>query len=132
MGLEWKRTRIWNDSDCEWREMFNGDVITIPPRGSIEMSRHDATRFCGQWFDPVDKETKEIKYIKALRKEPILIDTDDPLSGLKKGQCVICRKECGSVLMLENHMKKYHPNAIPVKEKEHDSVGTGNASEESV
>ena len=56
--------KIWNTSNREYKEEFNGQVVTLPPNGSpnregsfVVMSRRDRVKFLGT-YRPFDMELK--------------------------------------------------------------------------
>ena len=76
---------VINNSDKEYKEEFEGGVLTFPPHGSIVMERRQAVRFLGQYI-PYDREKstgdKPITWKPAAGKRPAAampdIETDEP------------------------------------------------------
>ncbi len=76
---------VINTSDKEYKEEFDGAVLTFPPHGSHIMERRAAVRFMGQYV-PYDRERstgeKPITWKPAAGKRPAApmpeIETDEP------------------------------------------------------
>jgi hypothetical protein len=132
----WKRSKIWNDEDKEYVELYEEKEIRIPPKSHIIMSRHEASKFVHTWRDPEDKRTKTIRFPKILRIEPIYDYQGDKVDKFPPNACIICKMHCGSQMALKKHMAYAHPDVVqikdPEKETKDDAGRPGNVSEEQV
>lgn len=60
---------VVNEDVEKYEEQYNGELITIPARGSIEMDRQDAIEFFGSYTPTARKINGVMKrQVKALRK----------------------------------------------------------------
>lgn len=106
--------KVWNDDDVEYREVFKGREVVIPPRKFIEMNSREAAEFMGRFVLPKDTRDGTLK-VKKLRRERAKRDID--ITDINKGMCIACGKDCGSQMALTAHIKAKHPGLVPVKEK---------------
>lgn len=67
--------RIKNNSDKEYKEKFRGQLITIPPRGTIDMEYFDGIMFYGQYVTPTKDDAGNYLTCKPLTKEIVSLDT---------------------------------------------------------
>lgn len=62
-------SKVHNNSDKEYREMFKGKEVVIPARGFVEMDHYEAVEFVGQWKPFVKTERGDIIKSKPLKLE---------------------------------------------------------------
>lgn len=116
--MSYQKVKVWNDDDKDYVELFKEEEIRIPAKGFIIMTRHDAADFCSRWVNPIDPKTGQEKIFKKLRREAIL-DGSEKLP-VSKTLCLACQMECSTKMALTNHIKKVHPDLIPVEDS-HDT-----------
>jgi hypothetical protein len=99
--------QVFNDNEFDYEEMFKGDLIKVPAKGSIEMEWEDAVQFAGQFgkgvAPPGPNGKPDPRYFKMIRvpypKRPVV--GDDELTNHATG------KKASSVSELTEALKEF-------------------------
>lgn len=120
------RCKVWNDNPhTDWKEMFKGDLVTIPSGKSIDMEFYDAHEFKGQ-YSPIKlkpDETQDPKSFKMIRVEKIVENKEaGELEVQNVFPCNLCKKVFDSEETLVTHSEKMHADQIVVDEEAEQSA----------
>lgn len=113
------KAKVWNDNIFPYTEKFKGDVITIEPKGFIEMDYDEAVMFRGTFSSitrTADGAPKQESY-KMIRIEP----QGNPVDHVVKqdpNKCLACGKVLGSQAELAQHIFNEHPAMLEQDSKE--------------
>lgn len=106
--------KVVNDNVHPYTEKFKGNVISIPPKGHVEMDHNEAAQFLGS--NPGIARTlgnglQDPKTYKMLRIEPL---GQKPAADAKTKEfvCMACNKDLVSKKALEEHIETEHVEAM--------------------
>jgi len=124
---------VYNPMDHEHKEMFKGELVTIPAKSSIQMPRRDAIQFMGQFTEvkldgqdlPDPAYFKQLE-IRPLKEAPAPVDK---VEEVEAHRCMKCGEEFESASQLRAHLKKHKDEVITdadAEERLKKRTGSGN------
>lgn len=97
---------VWvvNKDREDYTEAYNGDIVRIPANGKIKMSRHDATRFLGQFGG-----SYEAPHLMAgqMKTKNLVIEKIGDETEESKFVSNLDGKEFTTQAELDSHLKKF-------------------------
>lgn len=102
-----QHVRIVNEGKRPYTENFNGNIITIPVGGSIEMQRREAIRFMAQMSPPgyID-ENGTVDNSKPAEKRLRMIPKDGKVETEKKFVCNLDGTEFDTQKELDEYLER--------------------------
>lgn len=119
-----RKVKIWNDSDETYKEYFQDQLIEIPPRGYIIMSRSEGQNFLGRFRPFAEKrpDGTKVTTTKPLRRE-LIVDASDKKATEKEekkvaNKCMKCGFQAKSKAGLTAHARHCNVDAMTPDEGE--------------
>jgi len=108
-------TKVWNDNEFPYDELFQGEKIHIPPHSFIEMDQDKAVIFKGTFKQPImDSGVQDPTSFKMIRLEKPAASLEAKEKELKQKVyvCMACNKEYQSKSTLSRHIKESHADIM--------------------
>jgi hypothetical protein len=101
------KVKVWNDNTHPHKEMFRGDLITIPAKSYIFMEQSDAHEFRTQFYplrrSEVGEGNMDPTSLKMIRIEKIVGEVEEPKPEVFKSP--LTGKVFASKALLDAHLE---------------------------
>jgi hypothetical protein len=114
------KAKVWNDNKWVYTEKFNGDQITIPAGGYIEMEYMEAVQFKGTMNSIIrDADgAPKAESFKMIRVEPMGDLNKEAKSQVSELVCQACTYKAVDQVDLAKHILENHAESFADKSRD--------------